>query len=142
MEVFGGDLASTRYEAGTQAYADALQFDYESGLLTQDQYRTRATLQPGQVTPTMEGAEPTSAWTTFFEGIGSAATQLFSGYTKLQTMENQQTMLKLDVERQRLAMARGMIGEGEVPSYGGINVYTLAMFAGIGLFALILLKKK
>lgn len=73
--------------------------------------------------------------------LGSTAEILMSGYTKYTLMENQQEMLKLDVERQRLALARGMIGEGEVPSYGGINLYTIILFAGIGLFAMMMLRK-
>lgn len=141
--VFGGDLASTRYEPGTQAYTDALNYDYQSGMLTQDQYRARAGLTPGGVvTPEMSGyIEPTSAWSSFWEGLGSAGTQLLSGYSKYQLMENQQRMMDLQVENQRRQMIGGMMGEGATPSYGGLNVYTLLMFGGIAFLAMMLLKK-
>lgn len=139
----GTELQSSYFEPGTRQYYDTLSTDYMHGLLTEEQYIARQSLQPGQaLTPAMTGesAGP-SGFTSFLTGLTSIADTAFRYAGKYQTLENQREMTELAILAERQRIERGMMGEGVTPSYGGLNLYTLIFLGGVAIMAMILLKK-
>lgn len=139
--VYGGDLASTRYTAGTPAWNQALQSDLSSGYLTQGQYDW-ATQNPGMAIPIQAGAPTTqqSSWTSFWGGISDTANILFTGYARAQQMEYQRNLLEQNLEMRRLQIQGGLPYPAE-SGFGGLNVWTLLAFAGVALLVIMVLKK-
>lgn len=135
--VYGAMLSSTRYDPGTAAWAQALQYDLSSGGITQAQYDW-ALKNPGMSIPVSVATTETSAWTSFWGGLSDTANVLFSSYAKYTQMEYQRNLLQQDVERRKLQLETGLPAP---VGYGGINVYTLAALAGVALLAMLLLKK-
>ena len=75
------------------------------------------------------------------KGVGDTANVLGTTWAKLNQIELERAQNEFRLQAARNSLVGGMSGEGLTPSYGGINVYTLAMFGGAALLAMLLLKK-
>lgn len=140
MQTISGNVTYTMYAVGSQAWVDAVKADYGRGLLDATQL---ASLFKGVVDPASGKLVPqTSGWLgNIFTGIGSAGDVLLSSYAKFMQLDLQKAQAEYQMELAKYNVVSGMAGEGGVRGYGGLNIFTLAALAGVGLLAMILLKK-
>lgn len=140
MDVLSGNATYPMYTTGTQAWVNAVKADYERGLITFDQL---SQLYAGKVDPKTGALIPQAPGTfaNILSGLGSIGNILLSAWSKKELMELEQAKQEYQLELAKYNIVHGMAGEAGVTGYGGLNVYTLAAFAGIGLLALLLLKK-
>lgn len=138
MNTLSGQARYSMYSPGTVEYRTAVTKDYESGII--DWNTAQGLLSPYYDPAT--GAPLKSGWESFWTGLGSAGTNILNVFSQYQKYDYQKQLAEYDIERRKALLATGMVGEGAVPSYGGINVYTLLMLAGVGLLAILLLKSK
>lgn len=135
-----GSLLYPAYAPGTQAYISAVQTDWERGLLTEQQMHGLLRGYADPKTGALVKPQP-SAWTTFFSGLSGTMNVLGTTYNKLTQLELQKAQKEFQLQAAKNSLVGGLAGEGFVPGFGGINVYTLMALGGVILAALFLLKK-
>jgi len=79
---------------------------------------------------------------TVFSGVGDAFGNLLGVFSKGLQLNSQYKTQNLRYELAKKQIAGASFGPTPAPSYGGINILTLALFGGVGLLAVVLLKRK
>lgn len=107
----------------TQSQAAAAAGYFSAHGMTREESAARAAAQP-------------SGWT----GVGDAIGVLFStaaGFLQLDAQKKKQELQAQLAKQQIAAGTTGISGQ----QYGGLNIMTLIAFAGVGILAILLLKK-
>lgn len=140
METASAQLSYTAYTAGTQQWVNAIRTDYERNLITSTFMQSALSGYVDPTTGAMLAKQPTLI-ENLLSGIGDTAHVLGTVWAKHNQLELEKAQNEFRLQAARNSLVGGMAGEGLTASYGGINVYTLAMFAGAALLAMLLLKK-
>lgn len=140
MDIVGGKALYPAYTPGTQEWVNAVKKDYERGLVSFEQMSTLFTGKVDPATGALLPAQP-GVLGGILSFIGSAGDIALSAWTKLERIDAEKARQEYQLELAKYNLVHGMAGETGVAGYGGLNVYTLAAFAGLGLLAMLLLKK-
>lgn len=137
---FSAQLSYPAYTAGTQAYVNAVRIDYERNLITSDQAISLLQGYTDPATGKLIAPQP-SGWTTFFSSLTGAVGVLGTAYNRMSQLELQKAQNELRILQEKRNLTTGMFGEGSLPGFGGINMFTLLAIGGVVLAAMFLLKK-
>lgn len=138
MAMETGAMTSTAYTKGTQAWIDAVVWDYEHDLITAVQMQE---MLAGWSDPKTGEALP-SFWGGLTTGVNDALKNLSSLYLKYSQIELQREMASAQIQAAKNSLATGIAGEGFTRGYGGINMWTLVAIGGVAVAALLLLKSR
>lgn len=140
MDTLSGKVAYPAYTPGTQPWVNAVKMDFERGLISFDQM---STLFAGKVDPGTGALLPPTPGVLggILSFIGSAGEIAISAWSKLERLDAEKARQEYQLKLAEYNLVHGMAGETGVAGYGGLNIYTLAAFAGLGLLAMLLLKK-
>ncbi len=78
----------------------------------------------------------------FFDDVGKASTTILGALQGFFKLETDRTKAEIALESARANIMRGGTAAPLGPAFGGLNVVTIAAFAGIGLLAVILLRSR
>lgn len=140
VDSFSGQLLYPSYSPGTQAYINAVKTDYERNLISPEQMHALLAGYADPITGAMVKQQP-SGWSAFFTGLTGAVGVLGTTYNKLSQLELQKAQNEYRLQAAKNTLATGLAGEGLVPGFGGINVFTLIALGVVILAAMFLLKK-
>ncbi len=142
MDTLSGKATYPMYTYGSQAWANAVKADFDMKLIDYGTYSSLLAGVTDPLTGKLVPKTPDAGWLgNILSGVGAAGDSVLSMYAKLMQLDMQKAQAEYQMQLAKYNVVSGMAGEGQQRGYGGLNIFTLAAFAGVGLLAMILLKK-
>ncbi len=89
----------------------------------------------------LEAAETAAAGPTVWEKLGDAFGVGIQAVGKWNKVTAERDKAKFERDLAKLRIQQGMTGRGVGPTFGGLNWLTIVAFGGVGILALLILKK-
>lgn len=89
----------------------------------------------------LEAAERAAAGPTVWEKLGDAFSVGIQAVGKWNKVTAERDKMEFERDLAKLRVQQGMIGKAVGPTFGGLNWLTIVAFGGVGILALLILKK-